>query len=119
MAIMLSCSKDDRVYIQIDKAASPTLQFAASELADKLSAIYPDTQFRSKHGKAKGKRAIHLLVGYTSPVRGLEINQAKQVPGAYSIQNGNQVAVISGYDEEGLLQGVYRMLEKLGLLFRR
>ena len=118
VAILVSCTREDRVYIQIDKHASPTLQFAASELVEKLSVIYPGTQFISRHGKAFRRGSIHLHAGPIPPDRFPEIRAPQEVPGAFSIQNNKHGAVISGFDEEGVVQGVYRMLEKLGYDFQ-
>jgi len=94
------------VEIIIDKNASPSLLFAASELADKLGNIYPEIQFTtSKQSRNKGY-SVHLLTG------------REPIKDAFSISHDGKNAVIAGYDDFGVLQGVYSMLEKLGYDFQ-
>ena len=118
LLILASCSKSRKVEIIIDSNASPSLLFAASELADKLGNIYPETQFTvSKQSRSKGY-SIHLLTGIGANEDHNVFILPEPIGGAFTVMHKDREAVIVGFDEFGVLQGVYSMLEKLGYDFQ-
>jgi hypothetical protein len=104
-----SCSRQQEVVIITGTNPSPTLQFAAGELGEYLGKIYPETRFvTSARARRKGAN-IQLITGTES---------TESVEGAFSITHSNKEAVIAGFDDFGVLQGVYHLLEKLGCHFQ-
>ena len=107
-----SCSGSKEVVILTGNQPSPTIHFAANELATLLGEIYPDTQFSIREKERGNGKTILLTtdIGTGSWITPLP----EQVYGAFSVSNQGSIACIYGYDEPGVLQGVYKLLEKLG-----
>jgi len=114
--LLSSCSNRQEIAILTGSHPSPTIQFAANELADLLGDIYPDTRFAIHSRNRSRGTSIRLSTKIAS--HNSNIQFPKQLGGAFSITNDGKVAVIAGYDEPGVLQGVYHLLEKLGYDFQ-
>jgi len=113
--LLASCSRSHEVVILTGKHPSPTIQFAAGELAGLLGEIYPGTQFTIKAGERDRGRTIRLSTEVSSEPWISPLPQ--QISGAYSVSNNGNRACIYAYDDPGVLQGVYKLLEKLGYDF--
>ncbi len=113
--LLVSCSRSNEVVILIAEEPSPTIQFAAGELAGLLGDIYPDTHFTIQNGRRDRGRTIRLSIEVSNGPWITPLPQ--QVSGAFSVSNDGKGAVIYGYDDPGVLQGVYKLLEKLGYDF--
>lgn len=113
--VLVSCTGSPEVVILTGEDPSPTLRFASTELTGLLGEIYPNTHFLIREKDSGKKQTIHLTTdaGETSWITPLP----RQVCGAFSVSNKGHRACIFGYDESGVLQGVYKMLEKLGYDF--
>lgn len=116
--ILASCSRQQEVLIITGEDASPTLQFAAVELAQTLGKIYPGTQFIVSTRNQRNGAKIQLITQKESVFTSLNLSLPAQLEGAFTITHADKEAFIAGFDDFGVLQGVYRLLEKLGCDFQ-
>lgn len=98
--IFLACNTSN-VSIVVENRENPVLTTAANELQKSLSFAFPKTNFYVSD-KQEEKSGIVLKV---DPELDTE---------EYLVTNKNNLAIISGGSDKGVLYGVYGMLEKLG-----
>ncbi len=80
LAFLVSCSPDETVYIRVENNASLLpFSFAATELVEKLGAIYPETHFSIDSSRTGRKRVIYLNTGDSVPSSDIEIEQPARV----------------------------------------
>jgi hypothetical protein len=117
--LLASCRGSDSIPIRISPYASETLEFAAVELQKKLQEIYPGYSFPITKNESAYHRVILLQSsqgkGVVDHTGGKDL---KPVSGAFQVKHNNQSGSIIGYDDLGVLYGVYALLENLGYDFQ-
>lgn len=126
--VLSSCSSGkENIDIVIDENAGEKVSLSAKTLQGYLSEIAPNSEFNIVEDNQHNSQIQLILLSNladkekTSLLSDFpEISLPKDAE-SYSLANkteaGKKLAVICGYDERGLLYGVYDALEKLGYRF--
>ena len=109
MLVLFPSCKEKITIVVASENSEAIEQFAAEELSNYLTKIYPDYEFVIK-GESDAGKAIHLKV--TDKIAGVPDN-----PEGYLVKSKGDDAYILSRGNTGLIYGVYGMLEKLGCGF--
>ena len=86
-----------------------------NQLSEYLTKIYPSYSFPISKGISSISHSIHLDI--KSNPNSNELNNNNNIAGSFSISNKENRGFIIGTDEQGVLFGVYALLENLGYGF--
>lgn len=126
--LLTTCSKGkEKIDIVLRKSPNSKIALSARALQDNLSKIVPNSEFNIVAGD-QGNNQVRLIVlsnlsekekaSLLSDFSELSLpNAAESYSMTNSTEAGKKRAVICGYDERGLLYGIYGALEKLGYRF--
>ena len=120
LMLAVSISKA-QIPIIISEDATKTEQLAAEELQRYLIQIYPSESFAISKGRSKlpTKQSIYIGTTKSQPMLLKHIDASLlETPESYVVSHlvskGQQVGLILGADDAGLMYGVYGLLEKIG-----
>jgi len=109
MLVLFPSCKEKITIVVTSENSEAIEQFAAVELSNYLTKIYPDYEFAIK-GESDAGKAIHLKV--TDKIAGVPDNTE-----GYLVKSEGDKAYIFSKGNTGLINGVYGILEKLGCGF--
>jgi len=113
--LLYACKTNNKINIQISPEASEQIQFAASELSDYLSSIYPGYQFPVVSSESAADQVIHI--GTTGQLQNVVDKPLELSMEGYTVWHDNERGFVAGHDDRGVIYGVYGLLEKLGCGF--